>query len=143
MLRPIERTVGRFQPVKIAAQRGVVVSDACADLQPQLRRLLETDRVQPLLDAVQDDFRLFGVSVRQHRAKLVAAVAPDDIHVAQADQQLFRQYRQGFIPQRMAEGVVDGFEAVDVHQDQRGVVLVATTAVELAMQKMFPVATVI
>ena len=98
MLRPVKRAVGRFQPVQITAQRGVVVGDAGADLQPQLWRLFEDDGVQPLLDAPQDGYRLLGAGVRQHRAKLVAAVAPDDIHVAQADQQLFRQRRQGLIP---------------------------------------------
>ena len=36
----------------------------------------------------------------------------------------------------MTESIVDGFETIDIHQDQRGVVLVAAAAVELAMQQV-------
>ncbi|MNE66198.1 hypothetical protein D3C80_1617330 [compost metagenome] len=43
----------------------------------------------------------------------------------------------------MAEGVVNGFKVVDIHQDQRRAVLIAAAAVELVMQQMFPMAAVV
>ena len=43
----------------------------------------------------------------------------------------------------MAESIVDGFETIDIHQDQRGVVTVAAAAVELTMQQMLPMAAVV
>jgi hypothetical protein len=57
-----------------------------------------------------------GVGVRQHDAELVAANAPDDAEVAHGRAQAGRHGGQDLVPERVAVGLVDALEVVEVEQ---------------------------
>ncbi len=64
--------------------------------------------------------RHFGtVQIGQHHEEFVAAMAADRVGLAHARQQPLRGVAQQHVAHRMSVGVIDGLEAIEVHEQQR------------------------
>lgn len=104
----------------VAQADGVVemgnVGDAATEGDGKLVAVGQVAQLREILaDGVQHIHRRLAVGVAQYHGELFAAVAPDDVHLAQA---LLEQARQAFdhaIPDRVAVGVVHVLEVVDVY----------------------------
>ncbi len=111
---------------------------AGAVAKPQLirRSAQSSDAVvrKAAVEALHDRGGLLARRLRQQQRELVAAEPEGGVRRAQAGAQRLGDLAQGLVAGRVAEGVVDELEVVDVADDERELVAVADGALDLGVE---------
>ena len=123
-LGQVKPRVGAFeQGLRIDLARVAVakfVARCCADRQGHAHRRIAGDLLvahgahQPL----HQRLRLLQAGVLQDQHEFVAAIAEQAVGAAQRMQHALRHFAQDLVAARMAEGIVDAFEVIDVDDGQ-------------------------